>query len=527
MIPESANVPVACNASVKIPEDISAAEILYSKSGQEVSLETIHKILNRKLNVPSISVPTPRRFASIFSKPSKFGMSQRRFFFSSFNPDKIEEQANENPLDSKKQAALYRSLVETDPEAIISRFEDPRFARDSECVVHYLCALYETNQLERATKNFLVNIPNLSAKDSVSASNLHFLNFGTKERPLYVNSINSGSSGWKRFGVFLNMAIVGAILYSIYSMSEQRLGGVTSKVHKMFNKELTDKTYCFEDVQGCDEAKQELEDIVEFLKNPEKFNKLGAKMPKGVLLVGPPGTGKTLLAKAVAGEANVPFFYASGSSFDEVFVGVGSMRIRQMFENAKQHAPSIIFIDELDAIGSKRNPRDPQHSRMSLNQLLTELDGFAESTGVIVIAATNIPEALDKALLRPGRFDKHVYVPLPDMRGRKKIIDMYLKDTILSDDVDTEIVARSTPGFSGADLSKLVNQAKISASVENGNMITMSHLEESKDEMIMGAERKSTIILPQDRNVTAFHESGHAIVALKTKSISFLYQLYA
>jgi ATP-dependent metalloprotease len=189
------------------------------------------------------------------------------------------------------------------------------------------------------------------------------------------------------------------------------------------------KVYTFDDVQGCDEAKEELQQVVEFLKNPAKFTKLGAKMPKGVLLVGPPGTGKTLLAKAVAGEADVPFIYASGSEFDEMFVGIGSMRIRQMFQSAKEQAPAIIFIDEIDAVGSKRNARDPQHSRMSLNQLLVELDGFSESTGIVVIAATNFPETLDKALLRPGRFDKHVHVPLPDVQGRLKILDLYMHDT--------------------------------------------------------------------------------------------------
>jgi ATP-dependent metalloprotease len=247
-------------------------------------------------------------------------------------------------------------------------------------------------------------------------------------------------------------------------------------------------------------------------------------MPKGVLLVGPPGTGKTLLAKAVAGEADVPFIYASGSEFDEMFVGIGSMRIRQMFQSAKDQAPAIIFIDEIDAVGSKRNARDPQHSRMSLNQLLIELDGFSESTGVVVIAATNFPETLDKALLRPGRFDKHVHVPLPDVVGRKKILNLFTKDIRLGKDVDLGLMSRATPGFSGADLNKLVNQAKIMASLENSMNLQMKHLERSRDEMLMGAERKSFLMSLEDRQLTAFHEGGHALVALYTEHATPLHK---
>lgn len=433
---------------------------------------------------------------------------------------KLEELADKDPSDAKKQAALYRALIEDEPESVIRRFEDTKFARDQECATLYMAALYETSQLDRAGRILLASAKGKGAADpsdpQAAQSPLSFLNFGTKERPIYVHNAPQ-SGGWRRMFTVLNVLVVGTIVYSVLSMNDQRLGGISTKVHKYFKKETAGKTYTFDDVQGCDEAKAELEEIVEFLKNPAKFNKLGAKMPKGVLLVGPPGTGKTLLAKAVAGEADVPFIYASGSQFDEVFVGVGSMRIRQMFESAKEQAPAIIFIDEIDAIGSKRNPRDPQHSRMSLNQLLTEMDGFSEATGVVVLAATNLPESLDKALLRPGRFDRHVFVPLPDFHGRQQILDMYLKDITLAPDVDTKIMARATPGFSGAELFKMVNQAKIAASIENGHQITMNHLEQAKDEMILGAERKSAVIFEEDRRVTAYHESGHAIVALHSK----------
>lgn len=465
---------------------------------------------------PSSTNPSKERLSSFRNS------NPRRWFFR-FGRDaaQLEELANAKPEDPGRQAALYRALIDSEPEVVIKRFEDERFGKDTECVSLYLAALYETNQLERASR-FLLSTGGAPKGDStngpLSGTQWPLASLlGTKERPLIVQN-TSGPSGWRRVWTVLNIFIVGSIAYSIFGMNEQRLGGLTTKVHKFFKKgETSEKLYTFDDVQGCDEAKKELEEIVEFLKNPAKFNKLGAKMPKGVLLVGPPGTGKTLLAKAVAGEADVPFIYASGSQFDEVFVGVGSMRIRQMFESAKTQAPAIIFIDEIDAIGSKRNPRDPQHSRMSLNQLLTEMDGFSESTGVVVIAATNLPESLDKALLRPGRFDRHVQVPLPDARGRRQILEMYLKDVCLSSEVDTAVMARATPGFSGADLFKMVNTAKIVASVENGFQVTMTHLEHAKDEILMGTPRKSTLLSDEDRKVTAYHESGHAIAALYTR----------
>lgn len=497
---------------------------------QRLGSQRLNTMLNMAPPANPLCLCVPRRHfssssSSIASRRRKSlfppgNLGARRWFFR-FGRDaaQLEELANAKPEDARKQAALYRALIDSEPEVVIRRFEDERFERDAECVSLYLAALYETNQLERASR-FLLSASTAKVDPAGGSSGGHWPLgglLGTKERPLVVQN-TSGPGGWRRLWTVLNIFIVGSIAYSIFGMNEQRLGGITTKVHKFFKKgETSEKSYAFDDVQGCDEAKKELEEIVEFLKNPAKFNKLGAKMPKGVLLVGPPGTGKTLLAKAVAGEADVPFVYASGSQFDEVFVGVGSMRIRQMFESAKAQAPAIIFIDEIDAIGSRRNPRDPQHSRMSLNQLLTEMDGFSESTGVVVIAATNLPESLDKALLRPGRFDRHVQVPLPDVRGRRQILEMYLKDVRLSSEVDIAVMARATPGFSGADLFKMVNTAKIVASVENGLQVTMAHLEHAKDEILMGAPRKSTLLSDEDRRVTAYHESGHAIAALHTR----------
>jgi len=295
-------------------------------------------------------------------------------------------------------------------------------------------------------------------------------------------------------------------------MASRIMGGKTPRV---VEPEESDKR--FTDVQGVAEAKAELEEIVEYLKNPGKFSRLGGKLPKGVLLMGAPGTGKTLLAKAIAGEAGVPFFYASGSEFEEMFVGVGARRIRDLFNAAKQRRPCIIFIDEIDAVGGKRGPKDQAAIKMTLNQLLTEMDGFDTNEGVIVIGATNYPSALDKALVRPGRFDRHVQVPLPDVKGRTDILGLYLDQTPTSKDVSAKILARGTPGLSGAELFNIVNTAALRASTQGQNEVTMKDLEWAKDKVLMGAERKSAVISEENKKTTAYHEGGHAVVALYTK----------
>ncbi|KAM9845377.1 ATP-dependent zinc metalloprotease YME1L1-like [Aulostomus maculatus] len=278
------------------------------------------------------------------------------------------------------------------------------------------------------------------------------------------------------------------------------------------------KNVTFEHVKGVDEAKNELQEVVEFLKNPQKFTVLGGKLPKGVLLVGPPGTGKTLLARAVAGEADVPFYYASGSEFDEMFVGVGASRIRNLFREAKANAPCVIFIDELDSVGGKRieSPMHP-YSRQTINQLLAEMDGFKPNEGVIIIGATNFPEALDSALIRPGRFDTQVTVPKPDVKGRTEILNLYLKKIKVDPAIEAKIIARGTVGFSGADLENLVNQAALKAAVDEKDMVTMKELEFAKDKILMGPERRSAEIDKKNKLITAYHESGHAIVAYYTK----------
>ncbi|MDP3898047.1 MAG: ATP-dependent zinc metalloprotease FtsH [Mesorhizobium sp.] len=274
----------------------------------------------------------------------------------------------------------------------------------------------------------------------------------------------------------------------------------------------------FQDVAGVDEAKEDLEEIVEFLRDPQKFQRLGGKIPRGVLLVGPPGTGKTLLARAIAGEANVPFFTISGSDFVEMFVGVGASRVRDMFEQAKKNAPCIIFIDEIDAVGRHRGAGlggGNDEREQTLNQLLVEMDGFEANEGVILIAATNRPDVLDPALLRPGRFDRQVVVPNPDIVGREKILKVHVRNVPLAPNVDLKVLARGTPGFSGADLMNLVNESALMAARRNKRLVTMAEFEDAKDKIMMGAERRSTAMTQEEKTKTAYHEAGHAITALK------------
>ena len=275
-------------------------------------------------------------------------------------------------------------------------------------------------------------------------------------------------------------------------------------------------TITFADVAGCDEAKEEVHEFVEFLRDPSKFQKLGGRIPRGALMVGSPGTGKTLLAKAIAGEAKVPFFSISGSDFVEMFVGVGAARVRDMFENAKKHAPCIIFIDEIDAVGRQRGAGlggGNDEREQTLNQMLVEMDGFETNQGIIVIAATNRSDVLDPALLRPGRFDRQVVVPLPDIRGREQILSVHMRKVPMAPDVKADILARGTPGMSGADLANLVNEAALFAARRNGRLVEMDDFEKAKDKILMGAERRSVVMPEEERKNTAYHESGHALVA--------------
>ncbi len=316
---------------------------------------------------------------------------------------------------------------------------------------------------------------------------------------------------------FPMLLLIGVWIFFMRQM--QSGGGKAMGFGKSRARLLTEKTgrVTFEDVAGIDEAKQELQEIVEFLKDPQKFQRLGGKIPKGCLLVGPPGTGKTLLARAIAGEANVPFFTISGSDFVEMFVGVGASRVRDMFEQGKKNAPCIIFIDEIDAVGRHRGAGlggGNDEREQTLNQLLVEMDGFEANEGVILIAATNRPDVLDPALLRPGRFDRQVVVPNPDIAGREQILKVHMRKVPLAPDVEARTIARGTPGFSGADLANLVNEAALLAARAGRRVVTMAEFESAKDKVMMGAERRSMVMSDEEKTLTAYHEAGHALVGL-------------
>ncbi|CAK0754847.1 ATP-dependent zinc metalloprotease FtsH [Azospirillaceae bacterium] len=341
------------------------------------------------------------------------------------------------------------------------------------------------------------------------------------QRGVRITAVPDDSNVPSLFSVLLSwfpmLLLIGVWVFFMRQM--QSGGGKAMGFGKSRARLLTEKVgrVTFDDVAGIDEAKQELEEVVEFLKDPQKFQRLGGKIPKGVLLVGPPGTGKTLTARAVAGEANVPFFTISGSDFVEMFVGVGASRVRDMFEQGKKNAPCIIFIDEIDAVGRHRGAGlggGNDEREQTLNQLLVEMDGFEANEGVILIAATNRPDVLDPALLRPGRFDRQVVVPNPDVLGREKILKVHMRKVPLAADVDPRVIARGTPGFSGADLANLVNEGALLAARLGKRVVGMAELESAKDKVMMGAERRSMVMTEEEKRLTAYHESGHAIVAI-------------
>ncbi len=344
--------------------------------------------------------------------------------------------------------------------------------------------------------------------------------------PMLIKNVDRVDAGPAEEGVNLGSIFVSwlpvLVLVGVYIFFLRQMQSGTGRAMgfgKSRARLLTEKhgRVTFEDVAGIDEAKAELEEIVDFLKDPQKFQRLGGKIPKGCLLVGPPGTGKTLLARAIAGEANVPFFTISGSDFVEMFVGVGASRVRDMFEQAKKNAPCIVFIDEIDAVGRHRGAGlggGNDEREQTLNQLLVEMDGFESNEGVILIAATNRPDVLDPALLRPGRFDRQVVVPNPDIGGREKILKVHMRKVPLAPDVDARVLARGTPGFSGADLANLVNEAALRAARVGKRLVTMADFEYAKDKVLMGTERRSMAMTDEEKKLTAYHEAGHALVAL-------------
>lgn len=483
---------------------------------------------------PAILYATKRSFSLFPSTPSTKDLLVN-------NLRAQEQAANEALDDPVTQNRFYQTLLNSNyPQVVIARYESPGIARSPDTDTLYLAALRQMGQTEKAARieSKLHKVSEAPLSHSMASqmytNNPLSLNVGTSKEPIHVvisEPILSTILKWLKW--LVPLGFVGWAVYSVRSFLNESgileaIGkgsasdGLSSKMAD--EKNGTQSTVKFSDVQGVDEAKHELEEIVAFLKDPSKFNGLGGQLPKGILLTGPPGTGKTLLARAVAGEAGVPFFFMSGSEFDELYVGVGAQRVRELFTAARTKAPAIIFIDELDAIGAKRNPKDPSYSRQTLNQLLVELDGFNQTTGVIFIAATNFPDVLDKALTRPGRFDKTVHVELPDVRGRIAILEHHMKKVETSTDADPSLLARGTSGFSGADLMNLVNQAAIYASHVKAQSVNMDHFEWAKDKILLGAARKTMVLTEESRKNTAFHEAGHAIMALYTPGATSLYK---
>jgi len=445
----------------------------------------------------------------------------------------IEASANKDPGNPNLQNAFYNLLLRANmPSIVISRYQSGRFGGNATTEDIYHKALGALNS-GTSTTHF-APAGNQAGIDqaigsAVTSSLASDESRGVKGRPVYVVLEESTASIIFRWVKFLATFVVftwlcfSAVTILIEVMSSFRRPQTAKTDSEVTSEKQTAR---FSDVHGCKEAKEELEEVVEFLRHPDKFSDLGAKLPKGVLLVGPPGTGKTLLARAVAGEAGVPFFYMSGSEFDEIFVGVGAKRVRDLFSNAKSKSPAIIFIDELDAIGGKRNPRDQAHAKQTLNQLLTELDGFDQEARIVVIAATNTPKMLDKALVRPGRFDRHVNVDLPDVRGRLDILKHHAKKINLSPRVGLEAIAVRCPRRCGAELANMLNVAALKASRARASMVSRDDLEWAFDRVTMGSEKRSMVITEKEKEMTAYHEAGHALVQLFDKeSPSKLYKV--
>eukprot|EP00573_Skeletonema_grethae_P006441 CAMPEP_0201695246 /NCGR_PEP_ID=MMETSP0578-20130828/7258_1 /ASSEMBLY_ACC=CAM_ASM_000663 /TAXON_ID=267565 /ORGANISM="Skeletonema grethea, Strain CCMP 1804" /LENGTH=830 /DNA_ID=CAMNT_0048181063 /DNA_START=145 /DNA_END=2637 /DNA_ORIENTATION=- len=516
---------------------------------------------------------------SLLSPLSTTLHQQKRPFLTSLRQDlhlkQLERIANTTPSDPNTQFDFLSQLGQSYPDAVIERFEQYKeFAIDERIVLLYLNCLQRTGMANNrfGMKRFMDRIgPSGSGGNSmVSLGTMEALRELSKEKlgkgemvsrvaavvatgggggsmpgshfaaaaggagggggmfgmrgtspnsPLFIQTHNPKSTRDMIFAVVRTVAVAFVLVSAltvVFTESGLGRGGMGAMGNGKHIQEAEGSDVRFDDVKGVTEAKNELEEIVLYLKDPDRFTRLGGKLPRGLLLTGPPGTGKTLLAKAIAGEAGVPFFFASGSQFEEVYVGLGAKRIRELFEAAKQKSPSIIFIDEIDAVGGTRKLKDQSALKQTLNELLVQMDGFDENSGIIVIGATNFAESLDSALLRPGRFDKHVAVPLPDVGGRKEILEMYAAKTKIAEDVDLGILARGTTGFSGADLYNLMNQAAVKASVDGLEAITMQVFEWAKDKILMGAERKSAVITKETAKCTAYHEAGHALVGVLT-----------
>lgn len=472
---------------------------------------------------------------------TRLGLEQQRFLFGGPSHNLLaqkEKTANNNPTSISAQNAFYLALLRASmPAIVVERYRSGHFSSNAVSEAMYTQALErvggsgaataKVNQGTRTDQAQTLGQAIAGQTQGAQIGGSKQAGTGAKEAPLHVvveETFGSALFRWFKFlAIFGAIAWFSTLVVSILLETTGVLKNIKGPQHN--EAEPQHQTVRFSDVHGCNEAKDELQELVEFLLNPDRFSSLGGKLPKGVLLVGPPGTGKTLLARAVAGEAGVPFFYMSGSEFDEVYVGVGAKRVRELFSQARTKSPAIIFIDELDAIGARRNERDAAYVKQTLNQLLTELDGFSQSTGVIILAATNYPELLDKALTRPGRFDRKVAVDLPDVRGRMEILRHHMKNVQVGTDVDVALIARGTPGFSGADLENLVNQAAVYASRQKQAKVNPKDFDYAKDKIMMGAEARSRIIQDKDKLLTAYHEAGHALVSYFSPSAMPLYKI--
>ncbi|KAK6936716.1 AAA ATPase, AAA+ lid domain [Dillenia turbinata] len=450
-------------------------------------------------------------FATARKGFEKIAMSEWFNWWSFWRQEKRSErliaESDANPKDAEKQSALLTELNKHSPKSVIRRFEQREHAVDT-LVVTNAIADYLPDPESGKDSSLPTLLQELKQLASGNVDESFFSPGISEKQPLHVVMLD----------LLMGAAALQKYISGLGGIGTSGVGSSSSYAPKELNKEVMPEknVKTFKDVKGCDDAKQELEAVVEYLKNPAKFTHLGGKLPKqGILLTGAAGTGKTLLAKAIAGEAGVPFFYRAGSEFEEMFVGVGARRVRSLFQAAKKKAPCIIFIDEIDAVGSTRKQWEG-HTKKTLHQLLVEMDGFEQNEGIILMAATNLPDILDPALTRPGRFDRHIVVPNPDVKGRQEILELYLQDKPLADDVDVKALARGTPGLNGADLANLVNIAAIKAAVEGADKLTAAKLNDAKDRIIMGTQRKTMYISEESKKLTAYHESGHATVAFNT-----------
>lgn len=531
MIPTTANVTIASLSQVGLRAANPVLRRPFFKPSTAAAPSIVRPFMQSSTGILSIS-----RGLSTYNAFN----AQRRGFGTSNGITRnqlasVEESANRNPGNANAQNGFYQLLLRANmPAIVVDRYRSGRFATNAATDEAYNKALSTLGSNAGAIAGIHAQ-PQFSSPEqalghaALSASGASGNAMGGKGEPIHVivqESTRSVVFRWFKFlAVFLVVTYLcfAAVTILIETLSSFRRGPGAKQDSEVKAEKQTTR---FADVHGCDEAKEELLEVVEFLKNPDKFTDLGAKLPKGVLLVGPPGTGKTLLARAIAGEAGVPFFYMSGSEFDEIFVGVGAKRVRELFAAAKAKSPAIVFIDELDAIGGKRNPRDQAHAKQTLNQLLTELDGFDQDTKIIIIGATNLPKMLDKALTRPGRFDRHVNVELPDVRGRIAILQHHAKKIKVSPDVDLQAVAARCPGRSGAELENMLNIAALKASRAKASFVSKNDLEWAFDRITMGSERKSMVVTEKEKEMTAYHEAGHALVQLFDKeSSSTLYKV--